>query len=56
MTETSPPPDSGTDADLVEAFLTASRVLVAVAAQSLTVAAEEITLPQHRALVLRSRL
>jgi DNA-binding MarR family transcriptional regulator len=40
------------DADLVEAFLTASRVLVAVAVRSLAVAAAEITLPQHRALVL----
>jgi DNA-binding MarR family transcriptional regulator len=52
VTGTSSQRDSGTDADLVEAFLTASRVLVAVAARSLTVAAEEITLPQHRALVL----
>jgi DNA-binding MarR family transcriptional regulator len=40
------------DSDLVEAFLTASRVLVAVAARSLAAADAEITLPQHRALVL----
>jgi hypothetical protein len=52
VTETSPPPGSRTDADLVGAFLTASRVLVAMAARSLTVATEEITVPQHRALVL----
>jgi DNA-binding MarR family transcriptional regulator len=40
------------DADLVEAFLTASRVLVAVAARSLAAGDAEITLPQHRALVV----
>ena len=40
------------DADLVEAFLTASRVLVAVAARSLVAGDAEITLPQHRALVV----
>jgi hypothetical protein len=45
VTETSPPPGSRTDADLVGAFLTASRVLVAMAARSLTVATEEITVP-----------
>jgi DNA-binding MarR family transcriptional regulator len=45
-------PEQEVDADLVEAFLTASRVLVAVAARSLAVGDAEITLPQHRALVL----
>jgi hypothetical protein len=44
VTGTSPPPDIGSDSDLVEAFLTASRVLVAVAARC-DVAVEEITLP-----------
>jgi hypothetical protein len=39
VTGTSPPPDRGSDTELVEAFLTA------VAARSLTVAVEEITLP-----------
>lgn len=37
---------------LVEAVLGASRVLVAVAAQSLAIVAEEVTLPQYRVLVL----
>jgi DNA-binding MarR family transcriptional regulator len=36
----------------VEAVLGASRVLVAVAARSLASAAEEVTLPQYRALVV----
>jgi DNA-binding MarR family transcriptional regulator len=46
--------DSGqySDAALVEAFLTASRALVGVAARSLAAGDAEITLPQHRALVL----
>jgi DNA-binding MarR family transcriptional regulator len=51
VTETGALPDES-DADLVEAFLTASRVLVAVAARSLAAGDAEITLPQHRALVL----
>jgi DNA-binding MarR family transcriptional regulator len=38
--------------DAVEAVLTASRVLVAVAARSLAEVAEEVTLPQYRALVV----
>lgn len=38
--------------DAVEAVLTASRVLVAVAARSLVEVAEEVTLPQYRALVV----
>jgi DNA-binding MarR family transcriptional regulator len=40
------------DAELVEAFLHASRALVAVAARSLAVGDAEITLPQHRTLVV----
>ncbi len=48
-----PVPDaSPADGELVEAFLSASRVLVAVAARSLAATGAEITLPQHRALVL----
>ena len=40
------------DDHLVEAFLTASRVLVAVAARSPATKNAEITLPQHRTLVM----
>jgi DNA-binding MarR family transcriptional regulator len=40
------------DAELVEAFLSASRALVAVAARSLASGGADITLPQYRALVL----
>jgi DNA-binding MarR family transcriptional regulator len=40
------------DRDLVEAFIAASRALVAVAARSLADLGEEVTLPQYRALVL----
>src|SRR4051794_34911962 len=41
---------------LVDAVLTASRVLVAIAARSLTAAEDDVTLPQYRALVvLRAR-
>ncbi|MFF5229858.1 MarR family winged helix-turn-helix transcriptional regulator [Dactylosporangium sp. NPDC000521] len=40
------------DADLAEAFLTASRVLVAIAVRSLDAGDADISLPQHRALVL----
>lgn len=39
-------------ADVVEAVLLASRVLVAVAAQSLAEVAETVTLPQYRTLVI----
>jgi DNA-binding MarR family transcriptional regulator len=46
------PPAHQVNADLVEAFLTASRVLVAVAVRSLAAGDGEITLAQHRALVL----
>ncbi len=38
--------------DVVDAVLSASRVLVAVAARSLVDVADEVTLPQYRALVV----
>ncbi len=52
-----PPSHTGTDAvvvgeTLIDAVLTASRVLVAVAARSLSDLDEDITLPQYRALVV----
>jgi DNA-binding MarR family transcriptional regulator len=40
------------DRDLVDAFIGASRALVAVAARSLADLGEEVTLPQYRALVV----
>ncbi|HET9076745.1 MAG TPA: MarR family transcriptional regulator [Acidimicrobiales bacterium] len=40
--------------ELVDAFLSASRALVAVAARSLAACGTEITLPQYRALVVLS--
>ncbi|MFG3441572.1 MarR family transcriptional regulator [Nonomuraea sp. NPDC047897] len=40
------------DDPVVEAVLTASRALVAVAARSIAAAGGEVTLPQYRALVL----
>jgi DNA-binding MarR family transcriptional regulator len=43
---------SGPHQAVVDAVLGASRVLVAVAARSLAGAAEEVTLPQYRALVV----
>ncbi|HEY1633866.1 MAG TPA: MarR family winged helix-turn-helix transcriptional regulator [Acidimicrobiales bacterium] len=45
------PPRVERDA-VVDAVLTASRVLVAIAARSLADAAEEVTLPQYRSLVV----
>jgi DNA-binding MarR family transcriptional regulator len=49
-------PPRPADADLVDAVLTASRVLVGIAARSLAEVADEVTLPQYRALVvLQSR-
>jgi DNA-binding MarR family transcriptional regulator len=42
------------DRDLVDAFVSASRALVAVAARSLSDLGEEVTLPQYRALVVLS--
>ena len=44
--------DAGPHQAVVDAVLGASRVLVAVAARSLAGAAEEVTLPQYRALVV----
>jgi DNA-binding MarR family transcriptional regulator len=52
------PADATNPADrgLVDAFIAASRALVAVAARSLADLGEEVTLPQYRALVvLRTR-
>ena len=43
---------SDDDRDLVDAFIAASRALVAVAARSLSDLGEDITLPQFRALVV----
>ena len=40
------------DDELVDTVLAASRALVAVAARSLAAAADEVTLPQYRALVV----
>lgn len=40
------------DQDLVDAFLTASRVLVAVAARSLAAVEPDVSLPQYRVLVV----
>ena len=51
---TSPSLPLGTDKDLVDAFVAASRALVAVAARSLADIGEDITLPQYRALVVLS--
>lgn len=45
------PTGEGHGAELVDAVMTASRVLVAIAARSLA-AAGEVTLPQYRALVV----
>ncbi len=48
---TAPATDESQGAELVDAVMTASRVLVAIAARSLA-AAGEVTLPQYRALVV----
>jgi DNA-binding MarR family transcriptional regulator len=49
-------PGSDDDRELVDAFISASRALVAVAARSLADLGDDVTLPQFRALVvLRSR-
>jgi DNA-binding MarR family transcriptional regulator len=51
-----PPASVPDDRGLVDAFIAASRALVAVAARSLADLGEEVTLPQYRALVvLRTR-
>ena len=47
----SPPADAAAG-ELVDTVLAASRALVAVAARSLAVAGDEVTLPQYRALVV----
>lgn len=43
---------SGVDSELTDVVLTASRVLVAVAARSLAAHEAEVSLPQYRALVV----
>jgi len=45
-------PEAGGRDEVVDAVLTASRVLVAIAARSLADAGEEVTLTQYRALVV----
>lgn len=47
-----PPAPRATSDEVVDAVLSASRVLVAVAARSLAEVADEVTLPQYRALVV----
>src|SRR5579862_3719582 len=47
-----PPPAPAAADELVDTVLAASRALVAVAARSLAVAGDEVTLPQYRALVV----
>lgn len=52
---TSPPagqPEISADRELVDAFIGASRALVAVAARSLAGLEDEVTLPQYRVLVV----
>ena len=46
------PPAGAVADELVDTVLAASRALVAVAARSLAVAGDEVTLPQYRALVV----
>ena len=48
------PPGAVDDVDLIDAVLSASRALVAVAARSLAACEHEITLPQYRVLVVLS--
>ena len=50
---TANPPSSGVDAEaLVEELLRASRTFVGIAVRSLAAASVDVTVPQHRALVL----
>ncbi|HET6965381.1 MAG TPA: MarR family winged helix-turn-helix transcriptional regulator [Acidimicrobiales bacterium] len=49
-----PSPVETIDGDLVDAFVAASRALVAVAARSLSDLGEDVTLAQYRALVVLS--
>jgi DNA-binding MarR family transcriptional regulator len=48
------PEQASEERELIDAFLSASRALVAVAARSLAACQTEITLPQYRALVVLS--
>jgi DNA-binding MarR family transcriptional regulator len=47
----SPAPDRPNSGDIVDSVLSASRALVAVAARSLATVADDVTLPQYRALI-----
>ncbi|MGF7237588.1 MAG: MarR family winged helix-turn-helix transcriptional regulator [Frankia sp.] len=47
-----PAPQGGSEEEIVDAVLGASRALVAVAARSLAGVAEDVTLPQYRTLVV----
>ena len=49
---TEPPGSDELEEEVVEAVLGASRALVAMAARSLAEVAEEVTLPQYRALIV----
>lgn len=46
------PPGGGATPDAAEVFITASRALVGIAIRSINAAPVEITIPQHRLLVL----
>lgn len=50
--EAPPRPPSGVEDEVVDAVISASRALVAVAARSLAGVAEDVTLPQYRTLVV----
>lgn len=50
--ESRTPADLGSDDEVVEAFLSASRALVGVAVRSLAGSGSDVTLPQYRALVV----
>ena len=52
--ETAPDKGSTPDAELIDAFVVASRALVGIVARSLAGAGQDVTLPQYRALVILS--
>jgi DNA-binding MarR family transcriptional regulator len=51
QTDFTAPADAQEPADVVDSVLSASRALVAVAARSLATVADDVTLPQYRALI-----
>ena len=51
MVKAAPAPDR-TTAQAAEAFITASRALVGIAIRSINAASADITLPQHRVMVV----